>query len=157
MEDVRKIASYICQRYKQQFGVEIDEMKLHKLLYFSQREALIRTDEPLFEAKFKAWRYGPVMVDIRQSFKEGLIQAYGLPDHIDSYMPVFDFVFSTYAPKDSWSLSSITHGEYSWQIARKGFGPEEQCNVDIETKDIKKDAERVKMRRFMLEQLAKLN
>ena len=39
MEDVVKIASYICQRYEYQFGSRIEEMKLHKLLYFSQRES----------------------------------------------------------------------------------------------------------------------
>ena len=31
MEDVVKIASYICLRYRRRFGRKIDEMKLHKL------------------------------------------------------------------------------------------------------------------------------
>ena len=47
MLDVVKVASYISRRYEQTFGVRIDEMKLHKLLYFVQRETLIQTDEPL--------------------------------------------------------------------------------------------------------------
>ena len=41
MIDVINIASYICQRYKEQFGLCIDEMKLHKLLYLSQRESFV--------------------------------------------------------------------------------------------------------------------
>lgn len=40
MEDVVKVASYICQRYQREFGKRIDEMKLHKLLYFTQRESI---------------------------------------------------------------------------------------------------------------------
>ena len=48
MLDVVKVASYISRRYEQTFGVRIDEMKLHKLLYFVQRETLIQTDQTLF-------------------------------------------------------------------------------------------------------------
>lgn len=32
MEDVVKIASYICQRYEHQYGTRIDEMKRNHLL-----------------------------------------------------------------------------------------------------------------------------
>ena len=40
MEELRQIASYICMRYQKEFGRGIDEMKLHKLLYFVQRESI---------------------------------------------------------------------------------------------------------------------
>lgn len=70
MEDVVKIASYICQRYEHQYGTRIDEMKLHKLLYFTQRECLVQLGEPMFGAKFKAWKYGPVILEIRQHYKD---------------------------------------------------------------------------------------
>ena len=54
MENVVKVASYICQRYQRQFGKRIDEMKLHKLLYFTQRESIIQTGQPIFEERFEA-------------------------------------------------------------------------------------------------------
>ena len=44
-------------------------MKLHKLLYFTQRECLIQKGEPMFDAQFEAWKYGPVMVQIHQHYK----------------------------------------------------------------------------------------
>ena len=44
-------------------------MKLHKLLYFTQRECLIQKGEPMFDAQFEVWKYGPVMVQIRQHYK----------------------------------------------------------------------------------------
>lgn len=53
MENVVKVASYICQRYQQQFSKRIDEMKLHKLLYFTQREAIIQTEEPILKTVLK--------------------------------------------------------------------------------------------------------
>ena len=73
MEDVVKIASYICLRYRRRFGRKIDEMKLHKLLYFTQRESIIRTGEPLFGDCFEAWKYGPVLVAIRQRYKNNTL------------------------------------------------------------------------------------
>lgn len=52
MIDVIKIASYISQRYEYQYGSRIDEMKLQILLYFIQRECIVRTGSSLFEATF---------------------------------------------------------------------------------------------------------
>mgnify|MGYP000190729420 FL=1 len=36
MVSVNTAASYIYEKYKSEFGTTIDEMKLHKLLYFAQ-------------------------------------------------------------------------------------------------------------------------
>lgn len=155
MVDVVKIASYICLRYRQQYGKEIDEMKLHKLLYFTQRESIIQTGEPLFEDCFEAWKYGPVMVSIRQKYRNNALHEELSPEIIESYKSVFDRVFDTYAQKDSWSLSSITHGEYAWQEARRKVTAEKQ-HVLIITGDIRTDAERVKIRRFIYEKVNSL-
>lgn len=38
MMGILQVASYIYKRYMDDFGARIDEMKLHKLLYFTQRE-----------------------------------------------------------------------------------------------------------------------
>ena len=67
MLDVVKVASYISRRYEREYGSQIDEMKLHKLLYFAQRESIIQLDQPLFADSFQAWKYGPVLVQIRIS------------------------------------------------------------------------------------------
>lgn len=150
MADVVKIASYICMRYQQQYCKDIDEMKLHKLLYFTQRESIIQTGEPLFEDCFEAWKYGPVMVSIRQKYRDNALHEELSPETIKNYKSVFDMVFETYAQKDSWSLSSITHGEYAWQKARQKVTAESQ-HVLIITDDIREDAERVKIRRFIYE------
>ena len=37
MENVMNVAAWACRRYRKDFGQDIDEMKLHKLLYFAQR------------------------------------------------------------------------------------------------------------------------
>jgi uncharacterized phage-associated protein len=66
---MKTAASYLCGRYEETYGQKIDEMKLHKLMYFAQRESLIRTGEPLFDAEFQGWRFGPVLPALREVYK----------------------------------------------------------------------------------------
>lgn len=153
MEAVQMIASYIYQRYEQQFGQQIDEMKLHKLLYFAQRESWVQCRAPLFAERFQAWRYGPVMVCIRQLYRDGMLRRPINQTQLQPYLPIFDRVFDTFAAKDSWSLSSITHGEYAWQKARQGYALNESCSVEIDNDDIRVDADRIRRRRLVLEHL----
>lgn len=153
MLDVLKVASYICQRYLYKYGERIDEMKLHKLLYFTQRECIAQMGEPMFAEKFKAWRYGPVILAIRQHFKDDTLNIGLSTEDVSKYKIVFDKVFEQYAPKKSWSLCTLSHGEYSWKQARKGCSLYDSCDADIDVDDIRKDAERIRTRRFVLKYL----
>ena len=150
MMSVAKIASYICQRYQKEFGERIDEMKLHKLLYFTQRECIVQTGEPIFPEVMYAWKYGPVMPEIRQLYKENRLVDISSEEDAKQYSSVFDVVFMKYAGKDSWSLSRLSHGELSWRNARRGVSPTENGQQQICLEDIRKDAERIKQRRWIL-------
>ena len=52
MNQVINVAQYVYDEYKKITGEVIDEMKLHKLLYFAQRESLAITNKPLFHDKW---------------------------------------------------------------------------------------------------------
>lgn len=154
METAFTIANYIVSRYHNEYGRFIDEMKLHKLLYFAQRESLIQLGRPLFNEIFYAWKYGPVLVAVRNYIK--LFGPLPIRPNFSinmEYIPIMDKIFSQYASKDSWSLSRLSHGEISWQNARKGLAPLDSCANPISIEDIKKDANRIKLRRFFLSQL----
>lgn len=153
MISVAKAASYIFQRYKEETKTSIDEMKLHKLLYLSQRESIIVTGEPMFAALFEAWKYGPVVVEVRDLYRKDLLTESLSEKELEVYKPVFDYVFVNYADKDSWSLSILTHGETSWKNAREGLSPDEHCSNTLDMNDIRKDAEMIKMRRFYFDEI----
>lgn len=153
MIDVLQAASYIYTRYQQEKGVVIDEMKLHKLLYLSQRESFIQQGKPMFAASFEAWKYGPVVIEIRDKYKAGLLSGNVSEEDVASYMSVFDAVFDNYADKDSWSLSILTHNETSWKNARVGLEPDDHCSNKLDINDIRNDAERIKMRRFFFNEI----
>ena len=150
MVDVVSIASYISERYMKEYGERIDEMKLHKLLYLTQRECLIQTGEPMFEATFHAWKYGPVLPEIRQLYKQDSLKGGLTEEQEETYKQVLDYVFAEYAHKRSFVLSLITHGNYSWKHAREGYGKYEDSDVPMLMKDIRRDAAYFKQRRLML-------
>ena len=49
MNKERQIANRFYEMYQTKYGEKIDQMKLHKLMYFAQRENLVVNDIPLFD------------------------------------------------------------------------------------------------------------
>lgn len=149
MKNVIDVANYIAKRYRKKYGRKIDEMKLHKLMYFAQRESYIRDNKPLFDATFYGWRYGPVLKEVRRYYGNGSSFKPVDISSDDRFVGLMDQVFSKYAAKDSWSLSRLTHGELSWKNSRIGIPEDARGDVALNEDDIKKDAERIRIRRAM--------
>ena len=149
MNDMMTVAAYICSRYQREFDEKIDEMKLHKLMYFAQRESLIRTGEPLFQGDFYGWRFGPVLKELRTPYKEDGFRTDVTDEAMGDDKEVLDLIFRDYAPKDSWSLSRLSHGEICWKRARKGISPYDSSDNMIPLDDIRLDAQRMIERRAM--------
>lgn len=147
MVSVFDVASYIYTRYKSEKGQKIDEMKLHKLLYFTQREAIIQTGNPLFDASFYGWRFGPILKEIRDAYANNLLDNEVSASALSEIEPIVNHVFELYADKDSWSLSRLTHGEISWKNSRIGIPENMNSDRCISIDDIRLDAERIKQRR----------
>ena len=148
METVQNVANYVAQKFNNQCGQKIDEMKLHKIMYFIQRESLIQTDEPLFDAVFYGWKFGPVLREVRKMFKD---DTFSNPSDMDEKtLEIIDAVFNKYAGRDSWSLSWLTHGEYSWQQSRDGIPEGESGSRPMKLEDIRVDAKRIRDRREKL-------
>lgn len=153
MEDLMNVASYVCNRYYDEFNYRIDEMKLHKLLYFAQRESFVQNGEPLFDAVFYGWKFGPILKEIRNAYRDYTFYTIVPSDVVERISSIMDKVFEEYAAKDSWSLSRLTHGELAWKNSRKGVPDGENSDVEMKMEDIKIDADRIRERRVMLSQL----
>ena len=73
MENTMCVAKALYDMYYEQSGVHMDEMKMHKLMYFSQRESLMYNNEPLFDDTFYGWKYGPVLKVVRRASVSGVL------------------------------------------------------------------------------------
>lgn len=150
MESAIKIASYIYSKYRKEQGSLIDEMKLHKLLYFVQREALVSLGRPAFRESIQAWKYGPVIPVVHKKYEKGKLDEQLAIADFGELMPIIDGVYDHYADKDSWTLSMISHEEYSWKQARIGVAPDKNSGNVLKLEDIALDAERIRRRRELL-------
>ena len=63
------IASYII-KYSNEIGSPVDNLKLQKLLYYSQAAVLVELKRKCFEEPIIAWKFGPVVPDVYQRYKE---------------------------------------------------------------------------------------
>ena len=153
MKDMVTVAAYIYGRYQREYNEKIDEMKLQKLMYFAQRESLIRTGEPMFEGDFYGWRFGPVLKELRTPYKDESVSPDVTDADMEGALKSLNEVFKAYAPKDSWSLSRLSHGEICWKRSRKGVSPYDSSDNMIPLDDIRLDAQRMKDRRELFGQM----
>jgi uncharacterized phage-associated protein len=140
MEKTMCVAKALYDMYYDKTGVRMDEMKMHKLMYFSQRESLMYHDEPLFDGTFYGWKYGPVLKEVRSEYK--LEEPFsGVESSVaEGTLTLLESVLERYGTLSSWKLSSLSHEEFSWKKARTGLAAGEDGNVELSMRDMKVDA-----------------
>lgn len=143
MDNIVNVAGYIVQRYREISGEKLDEMKLQKLLYFTQREAFAVTGEQAFEGDFEGWRFGPVSREVRAVFYDGeiVVPTAAISDAVQY---IANNVIAEYGPLTSWKLSELSHAEISWRNARRGLSPADNGEKILSITDIREDAKKVR-------------
>lgn len=63
------IASYFIELANSTPEHDLTNLKLQKLLYYTQGHYLAQTSNALFEDKVEAWKYGPVIPEVYHTFK----------------------------------------------------------------------------------------
>lgn len=143
MERIIDIAQFIFDEYKNMSGTSIDEMKLHKLLYLSQRECLALLGQPLFSETFEGWKYGPVSRTVRTEYTKDGMACLTSPISMEAAYIVKN-ILSQYGIYESWTLSKLTHKEKSWSKSRIGLSASDNGNRTISIDDIREDAKKVR-------------
>lgn len=139
MDTIIDTAAYILAKYKEITGERLSEMKLHKLLYFTQREAYAITGSPAFDGIFEGWRYGPVSREVRSVYCNGEIVV-PTGDISDGLKYIANNVILEYGSLAAWKLSELSHRDISWLNARAGLASHENGVRPLKNEDIKADA-----------------
>ena len=138
-----QIADYIIFKLNSDEQTMLSNLKLQKLLYYSQAWHLAFTDTKLFDGKFQAWVHGPVNRQVYERFKDTkfLYSPINLsdinePDFIkaidENAAAHISSVLDVYAPFSATDLEIMTHREEPWVRARHGYSPTERCDVEID-------------------------
>ncbi len=132
-----EIASILSKRYYQETGEEISELKMHKLLYFMQKEYIAMTGEILFDDDFMAYKHGPVNIKIRKNFKK-------IKNYTSNYILknneryIINLTLNKYGFKKVTTLVNLSHQDISYINGLKNH------HSLIDKKDIYKDAENIR-------------
>lgn len=140
MEKILNVANFIFEEYKKISGVAIDEMKLHKLLYFAQRETIAILNEPLFKEPMEAWDYGPVSPKVRLAYTDNGLVGDNFKPISNQHAYIVKDIILQYGCYTSWKLSEMSHQEISWLNARKTGSKRAQMSLE----DIREDAKNVR-------------
>lgn len=143
MDRIIDVAAYIIKKYKDVSAEQLDEMKLHKLLYFTQRESFAITGAQAFEGIFEGWKYGPVCREVRNAYCNGEIFV-KTRDISNELKYIVNNIILEYGSLASWKLSELSHRDSSWKNARVGLSPDENGDVPLKIDDIKADAYKVR-------------
>lgn len=109
----------------EEFGDNITNLKLQKLVYYAQGFYLAWYDERLFDDPIEAWAHGPV---VRQLYVK--YQAYGAnpipnpegfdPNSIDEQTrELLEEVYAVYGQFSAWGLRNLTHDEAPWKDTQR--------------------------------------
>ena len=140
MEKAMCVAKALYDMYYAEKGAYMDEMKMHKLMYFSQRESLMYKSEPLFGATFYGWKYGPVLKEVRQEYRKEKVFSNVDGSVSEDTLELLRSVLKRYGSLSSWKLSSLSHEEFSWKKSRVGLEAGEDGNVKMSLEAMKVDA-----------------
>ncbi|MCD8015979.1 MAG: SocA family protein [Lachnospiraceae bacterium] len=147
MENMLSVAKMFNSLYRAENGVDMDEMRMHKMMYLAQRESLMYNKELLFKDDFEGWMYGPVLVGVRDEYSSGTMFQ-SAPDNLSAEsQKLVKSVYQRYNKLSSWQLSTLSHGELSWKNSREGLSASARGSVHLKLADMRLDAARELLRR----------
>lgn len=99
----------------------ITNLKLQKVLYFAQAYYLAKLDRPLFNDKFEAWNYGPVVPAVYRKFKSygsrSIISEKDESTLSDTDKEIIKKIWDTFGGYSAGRLVEIVHAHTPWKEA----------------------------------------
>ncbi|MGP1411633.1 MAG: Panacea domain-containing protein [Peptoanaerobacter stomatis] len=126
------VAKTLYESYFNKYNKYPDEMTMHKLMYFLQKECLISDSRFLFIEDFYSWEYGMILKKaVRQFYYPVKHDENGnkiknpkfdnLYKDIESYKDthlsnLISTILDKYGGYSAWELSALSHRENSWKL-----------------------------------------
>lgn len=139
--DILTIASAIKTLYEEIYNVsdednDLTELKMHKLLYFAQKQHYGNFGEWLFEEDFEGWVHGPVNRKVRNSFIS--LQKFDGQLTPEEEYTIREVIFD-YGKFPGWYLRNLSHEDSCYKISREGLRDDERGDRVIPKENIIKD------------------
>lgn len=103
-------------------GDIMSNLKLQKLLYYTQGFSLALRGQPIFDEDIVAWEYGPVVKSVYHEFKKAGSGAIEKNDDFDATLlfekdeiDLIKEVYAVYGQFSALKLMNMTHEESPWK------------------------------------------
>jgi uncharacterized phage-associated protein len=141
MTTASNIGKYILLHFHEK-GVPVNNLKLQKLVYYTQAWHLALYDKPIFMDPIEAWVHGPVAYPVFQeyrAFRWNPISGMPMETCADKALAShLGEVLNVYGSMDAIALERMTHAEPPWKIARAGLPPDVPCRNVISNESMKR-------------------
>jgi uncharacterized phage-associated protein len=118
-------------------GEVLTNLKLQKLLYYSQAWFLALHDKALFAEDFQAWVHGPVLPSQYHRFKDyqwkPLLEDVTLPVAPSKVVTFLEEIVDVFGAETAVTLELMTHRERPW-IKARGNLPADAVSTNVITK-----------------------
>nr|WP_314546725.1 type II toxin-antitoxin system antitoxin SocA domain-containing protein [uncultured Massilia sp.] len=114
------VAAYLITRAMKEDDIGLSNLKLQKLLYYSQGFHLALYGTPLFEEQIEAWTHGPVCPPIYREYKRYGSSPIDVAPEVpgdaltEDQAELLEEVFSVFGQFSAWKLRDMTHEEAPW-------------------------------------------
>ena len=116
---------------------DMTEMKMHKLLYFSQKKHYNNFGEWLFNEDLEGWVHDPVSRTVRTYF--GILPEVNADDLTLEEEYTIREVLHDYGKYSAIYLRELSHQDEAYKTSRKGLSPKERGEEVINKMDIIND------------------
>lgn len=103
---------------------DLDELKMHKLLYFAQKRHYKHFGDWLFAEEQEGWVHGPVNRTVRNSFNWLMSCEQEVSISLEEEYTIREIVHE-YGIYSSWQLRQLSHEENAYKKSRNGLTEEE--------------------------------
>jgi uncharacterized phage-associated protein len=138
------IAQYfIAKAYEDGRGHSITNMKVQKLLYYTQSLHLALFDQALFPDEIQAWRYGPVCPRAYHFYSDFEAKQLPIPPKANlteistETIELLEEVWDYFGVHNAYTLSDMTHAEFPWKKARNQLPADAASRAPILLEDMK--------------------
>jgi uncharacterized phage-associated protein len=145
MEEFRTVSALQLSHYILSF-VPSSQLKLQKLVYYSEGWHLAYFEHPLIDENFEAWVHGPAVRSLWDHYKgrgNYFTEWHLKPEYAERIRNYFKHllrpeqleliadVLKEYGDKSAYHLESLSHAERPWREARNGYAQSERSEAII--------------------------
>ena len=142
--NVVEFSNYILKHYG-----PMSHLKLQKLLYYCEAYHLAYFEAPLINENFQAWVHGPVCREVYDILKDKSILYSDIAfDNLSNpdteierlsttQLNLIEDVLKSLVKWTDLELEAATHKEQPWLTARKGYSPNQRCEIEIDKNEMR--------------------